>query len=134
MNLQKNALLLTILAVCFCSVAIAEEDEPAPVEEKVVAAEDKPVAVEGKPAAGGKSDADGKTNIAEKRNKPDTKGMKGKSGSKANQGQKRSGPEEQNNNIYCDPKLCPAGTQHAGCEEHSNVSYATLHTYTHYIR
>lgn len=112
MKFQKNAFSLTILAVCFCCVAVAEEDKPAPVEEKLVAVEDKPVAVEEKPAAGGESNVDGKTNIAEKRNMPDAKGT--------------NGPEENEKNIYCDPKLCPAGRQHVGCDDHSNVSYATF--------
>lgn len=116
MKFQKNAFSLTILAVCFCCVAVAEEDKPAPVEEKLVAVEDKP-------AAGGKSNVDGKTNIAEKRNMPDAKGTNGQPGSKA---LTRSGPEENEKNIYCDPKLCPAGKQHVGCDDHSNVSYATF--------
>lgn len=130
MKFQKNAFSLTILAVCFCCVAVAEEDKPAPVEEKLVAVEeklvsveDKPVAVEEKPASGGKSNVDGKTNIAEKRNMPDAKGTNGQLGSKA---LTRSGPEGNEKNIYCDPKLCPAGRQHVGCDDHSNVSYATF--------
>lgn len=123
MKFQKNAFSLTILAVCFCCVAVAEEDKPAPVEEKLVAVEDKPFAVEEKPAAGGESNVDGKTNIAEKRNMPDAKGTNGQPGSKS---LTRSGPEENEKNIYCDPKLCPAGRQHVGCDDHSNVSYATF--------
>lgn len=123
MNLQTNTLLLTILAVYFCCVAIAVEDKPAPVEDKPAPVENKPVAVKGNPAAGSKSDADGKTKIPDKRSMP-TKGKNGKRGSKA---LIRSGPDsESKNNKYCDAKLCPAGKKHVGCEEKSNVSYATF--------
>lgn len=118
MNLQKNTLLLTILAVFFCCVAIAVEDKAAPVEDEPAPVEDKPVAVERMPPAGGKSDADGKTNIPDKRSMP----KNGKRGSKA---LKRSEIEDKKNK-YCDAKMCPPGKKHVGCEEKSNVSYATF--------